>query len=175
MSGKNRAVAHRQPLVFGDIEAMKRKGLNQSQIADMHGVTRQAVSWQVRTYNGAKTRRQIAGEEWPWPETTRDHSRTKIYQNLRAHGEFQVTGGKGMSADKLSRLQAWWRKMEREDLVVEFDPSIPPIPGVCSHGGFAYRARTSDDGDLLIRVNEHTKLSNKGQMIWARPKMILPV
>jgi len=53
--------------------------------------------------------------------------------------------------------------------MVEFDPNIPPIPGTSPRGGFAYRERVSDDADLLIRVNEYTRLTDEGATIWCWP------
>lgn len=169
MSGKSKTTSGRRPLVFGDIEAQKRKGFNQSQIAGAHGVSRQAVSWQVRNYGGARTQRQIVGDAWPW-KTSHAHSTAKPFQNLRNHGEFMATGGKGMSEDKLQRLRSWWKKLEKDNVVLEFDPDLPPEKGVSPVGGFAYRPRTPADGDLLIRVNEHTNLTEHGKLIWRRPR-----
>ena len=54
-------------------------------------------------------------------------------------------------------------------MVLEFDPNIPPIPGVSSKGGWAYRERLPEDGDLLIRVNEFTNITDKGCDIWRFP------
>lgn len=70
-----------------------------------------------------------------------------------------------MSEYKLARLRSFYRKLREENLVVEFDPNIPPSPGI-KHGGFAYRDRTPEDGDLLIRVNEYTNLTDQGKIIW---------
>lgn len=163
----------RQPLIFSEIEELRRAGYNQTEIAKLHGVTRQAVSWQKRTYGGAETPRQVVNASWPW-ETTHAHSCTKTFQNLRSHGEFMLTGGRGMSEDKRSRLEAWWRKMRRENLVLEFDPNLPPEKGVSSVGGFAYRPRQVSDGSLLIRVNELTTLTERGRAIWCWPSEDAP-
>ncbi|KRD08604.1 hypothetical protein ASE48_08550 [Mycobacterium sp. Root265] len=164
MSGKN----HRAPLVFSVVEDLRRRGYNQSQIAEMHGVTRQAVSWQKKTYGGSLTPRQIVQKAWPW-KTSDAHGKSKAYQHLRNHGEFMATGGRDMNEDKINRLKSWWQKLRDENVVLEFDPSIPPIPGVSPHGGFRYVPRLASDGDLLIRVNEHTDLSDEGEMIWCWP------
>jgi hypothetical protein len=53
--------------------------------------------------------------------------------------------------------------------VLEFDPNIPPIPGVSNKGGWAFRERKPEDGDLLIRVNEFTNLTEEGKLIWRIP------
>jgi hypothetical protein len=89
--------------------------------------------------------------------------------SLRDHGEFMTTGGRGMSNDKLDRLRSWWRMLREGNLVLEFAPDIPPNPGVSPHGGFAYRERVSANNDLLIRVNEHTRLTEEGIAVWCWP------
>lgn len=134
----------------------------------MYGVTRQAVSWHLKTYGAPLSTRQIVNQAWPW-ETENGHDQSTAYKRLRDHGEFMRTGGKGMSEDKLKRLKSWYRKLRDENIVVEFDPDLPPIKGVSPVGGFAYRPRESGDGDLLIRVNEHTTLTPEGEVLWCWP------
>lgn len=165
---KKTKINSRTPLTLGVIEELRRKGYNQSEIADMHGVTRQAVSWHKVVYGGELTPRQVVNQAWPW-ETNDGHSRATAYHRLRDHGEYMATGGKGMSQQKLKRLQSWWRMLKERDVVLEFDPELPPEPGVSLYGGFAYRKRTEKDGDLLIRVNAHTKLSSEAKLIWCWP------
>lgn len=169
MSDKTGVRAVRTPLLPSVIEDLRKRGFNQSEIADMHGVTPQAVSWQKLTYGGFLTTRQIVHKAWPWV-TTNLHGKSTAYQRLRDHGEFMRAGGFGtMSADKQRRLKAWWRLLRDQDVVVEFDPEIPPIPGVSPHGGFRYAARSPEDGDLLIRVNDHTELTRDGKKLWRWP------
>ncbi|QNJ55859.1 immunity repressor [Mycobacterium phage PainterBoy] len=55
--------------------------------------------------------------------------------------------------------------------MLEFDPNIPPTPGMAG-GGFRYVHRdiVTDGPDLLIRVNEHTApMTEKSEMIWSFP------
>lgn len=156
------------PLSLGVIEELRRKGYNQTEIAEMHGVTRQAVSWHKVVYGGELSTRQIVDKAWPWP-TRHQHSRASCYQRMRDHGEFMATGGKGMNENKLNRLKGWWSMLRDKNVVLEFDPNIPPKPGVSLNGGFAYRRRRKSDGDLLIRVNDYTDLSEDGRMIWCWP------
>lgn len=155
-------------LSIGEIEQLKNKGYNQSEIAEMYGKTRAAVSWHKRTYGGHMTPRETVNEEWPW-ETTHAHGKAAPYKRLRDHAEYMVTSGKGMSEDKLKRLRTFYKRMRDEDLVIEFDPNLPPEPGVSPNGGFAYRKREMSDDDLLIRVNEYTRLSELGETIWCFP------
>jgi hypothetical protein len=98
-----------------------------------------------------------------------EQGNTSPFKRLRDHGEWVATGGVGMSDDKLTRLRAFYRKLRDDNLVVEYDPTIPPIPGVSNKGGWAYRQRTPTDEDLLIRVNEYTNLTEEGRGIWRLP------
>lgn len=160
-----------------DIEEFKRKTnpktgkkYTQNDIAEMFGVTRQYVSWvkrnKARSYS--KTPREIALENYPWKTGERFHNASPN-RRMRDHAEYMATGGKGMDASKLQRLIWFYNFLESENVVVEFNPSIPPIEGVSSDGGFAYRPRKDSDGDLIIRVNEHTTLTEKGKMLWRFP------
>ncbi|QLF84641.1 immunity repressor [Mycobacterium phage Gail] len=167
MSGKIKRPTGRQPLIPSVIEDLKRKGYNQSQIAGMHGVTRQAVSDMKIRYGGSVTLRQSVNEAWPW-ETSNLHGKSSAYQRLRDHGEFMVTDGKGMSDSKIDKLKRWWKFLRDNDLVLEFDPNIDPYPGQ-KYGGFRYVPRVLEDEELLIRVNEHTKMTPKGEVIWSWP------
>lgn len=158
----------KKPLIFSEIEELRRKGYTQTEIAEMHGVSRQAVSWHKHTYGGYLTPRQIVDKSWPW-RTKNLHSKCKPFQRMRDHGEYMATGGRGMNEDKLSRLHYWYEKLRDENIVLEFDPDIPPIEGVSPNGGFRYVTRKASDGDLLIRVNKHTALTEEGSRIWRFP------
>ena len=153
---------------IGIIEELKRKGLNGQQIADMFNITKQAVSYHKVTYNGSRTPREVVNENFPWkvPEAMNQSS---PYKRLRDHGEYMATGGEGMNEDKLKRLRSFYKKLRDNDWVIEFDPDLPPEKGVSSSGGFAFRARRPKDGDLIIRVNKYTRLTQEGLMIWRFP------
>jgi len=88
---KKKKSAGRKPLIFSEIEALRRPGHSQSEIAAMHGVSRQAVSWQKQTYGGYLTYRQVVNKAWPW-KTTSLHGKSKVYQRLRDHGEYMLAG-----------------------------------------------------------------------------------
>lgn len=173
MSGK-RSKQHRQRLYFSVIEDLRRKGYNQTEIAAMHGVSPQAVSWHKQEYGGFLTPRQEVQRAWPWI-TNNEYGKSVVYKRLRDHGEYMATGGKGMAQYKLDRLKSWWKYLWNNGVVVEFDPEIPPIPKVSPAGGFAYRPRKKSDGDLLIRVNDYTDLTKVGKRIWCWPSDVDPL
>lgn len=157
------------------IEDLKNKGFNQSQIAEMWGVTRQYVSMvKHSTNNFSKTPREVVWESFPWGVVGRRFSRSTLYLRLMDHGEFRATGGKGMSVDSLRRLRTFYKTLQEGDLVVVFDPSIPPGQVLTrgrrdTVGGFAYVPREDTDGHLIIRVNEFATMTPQAEVIWEFP------
>ncbi|AGY37025.1 repressor [Mycobacterium phage Fredward] len=150
------------------VEDLKGKGYTQSEIAEMYGVTRQYVSWIKHQYGGRRTPKEMVMDHFPW-KVPSVQSHASPYRRLRDHGEYIATGGVGMDEEKLKRLRSFYRKLKDDNVVVEYDPSLPPEKGVSTKGGWAFRQRLPGDGDLIIRVNEHTNLTEEGRMIWRLP------
>lgn len=150
------------------VDALKAKGLNQSEIARRYGVTRQYVSWLKHTYGGRMTPRELVLQHFPF-DVSEAHGNSSPFKRLRDHGEYAAAGTVGMSDDKIKRLRSFYKKLRDENLVVEYDPTLPPERGVSSNGGWAYRNREPADSDLLVRVNEYTHLTDQGKMIWRFP------
>lgn len=151
------------------IEQLKSKGLNQAQIARKFGISRQAVSEMKRKYGRySLTPRERAMKQFPWrvPVTQQECSPDK---RMRDHAEYVATDGRGMEEWKLTRLLGFYEKLTAEDLVVEHDPSLPPSEGV-KCGGWRFVPREDSDEDLMIRVNQYTKLTQENRMIWRIPK-----
>lgn len=88
------------------------------------------------------------------------------YLSLRAYGEWVATGGRGLPETTVAKARALVQMLRQRDAVLEYDPSLPPVSGLSEQGGFALRPRTEADGDLLVRDNEHTTLTQEGRMIW---------
>jgi predicted transcriptional regulator len=153
-----------------EIEAIRnsRPGLSFQEIGDILGVTRATVSYQVRNHGGTLTPRQLVRDHFPYEVPAAQQ--TGLYKRLRDHGEYFFSAGKGMSDNKLSRLRAFYKRLRDENVVIEYDPDIPPQPGLSITGGWALRPREESDGPLLIRVNQHTKLTDEGNSIWAFPQ-----
>lgn len=159
---------HGERLTLSVVEDLKRKGFNQSEIAQMYGVTKQYVSWIKHNYGGSLTPREIVLKTFPWSVPDR-MTQSTLYKRLRDHGEYMATRGEGMADSKLTRLRSFYRRLRTDNLVVVFDPNHPPEPGVSAVGGFTYRRRTPDDGRLLIRVDSGTELTDEQQKIWCFP------
>ncbi|MDA3643808.1 hypothetical protein LZ318_11785 [Saccharopolyspora indica] len=140
-------------------------------IGAMYGVTRQYISLIVRRNekDRPKTAREKVREHFPW-RVSKEFIENAPCKRLRDHAEYMETYGEGMSREKLERLLWFYRKLKDEDVVVEYDPEIPPNPGEVITGGFAYRKRLPSDGKLIIRVNKHTHLTPEGETLWRMPK-----
>lgn len=150
------------------IEEEKRAGLTQRQIARKYGVSDQYVSKvKHKTDRYSRTARERVMEHFPWtvPSTMQ---RSAPHHRIRDHAEYRATSGEGMSRNKLYQLHLWYRRLRDEDIVLEFSPDIPPSE-FTKYGGFAYRPRTESDGNLIIRVNEHTMLTEEGAELWRMP------
>lgn len=134
----------------------------------MYGISKQAAYKTGHASSGFEpTPREEVKKHFPWrvPAEMRDSSPDK---RIRDHAEFMATGGDGMSDFKLGRLVNFYLKLRNENLVLEFDPSIPPNEHTGA-GGYAYRPRQDSDGDLIIRVNEFTNLTPRGRRLWRFP------
>ena len=154
---------------LAEIEDLKAKGLNQSEIARQLGVSRAYISWIKHTYGGKLTPREVMmRDHFPW-EVEPQFGSAGVLQHVRNHGEYMMTGGVGMSEGELKRLAGFHNRLRKFGLVVEYDPAIPPSPEV-TMGGFAYRTREPADEHLIVRVNEYCHLTDEGrEKIWVLP------
>jgi hypothetical protein len=169
--GRKRKANEGPVLTPAVIEELKRKGHNQADIARMFGVTRAYVSKvKLQVGNYSRTPREIAMDHYPWTVGARFNG-ASIERRMRDHFEYMATGGRGMSEDKLKRLATFYRRLQEENVVVEFDPALPPCEGA-NNGGFAYRPKLDSDGELIIRVNCHTNLTDVGKTLLRFPPVL---
>lgn len=153
-------------ITVAEVDALKAKGFNQSEIAEMYGVTRAYISWIKHTYGGKKTpREKILEEAWPWTVADR-FTRSIPYRALRDHAEYVATKGKGMTDRQLDMLRTFYR--QTENVVVMYDPDNPPTPGI-SAGGFMYVPREESDGNMMIRLADGEDMSAKTRAVYTRP------
>jgi hypothetical protein len=138
-------------------------------IAKLFGVTRQRAHQVARDESPVdlRTPRQIVADQFPW-EIGHEFGQSSIARRVHDHALYVATGGKGMTRRQLVALLNFYKKLRDNNVVVEFHPDIPPEPGN-QFGGFAFRPRTEDDGDLIIRVNEVTNLSPEAEDDWTFP------
>lgn len=147
------------------------KRYNQADAAQYFKCSRQHITQTIKRYptyfRFLDTARKKAMRQIPWEASTLQFE-TDIYRRIRDHAEYMATGGKGMPKWKLRRLWHFYNKIENENLVVEFDPSIPPNK-YSQNGGFAFRYREPWDDDLIIRVNDYTNIDPDGKWLWVIP------
>ncbi len=161
------------------VQEYVRRGIrNQSEMARQEGISKQAAhKHHARAEESGliqRTPRDEARRHFPWV-VPKEFDGASPVRRLRDHFEFWATQGHGMSVDKRKRLSSWYDFMEENDVVLEFDPNLPPEPGVSSKGGFAYRDRQPGDLDYLIRVNTHTKELSEQARLWLRMPPHRPV
>ncbi len=153
------------------------QGYSQVQIAHICDVSKARVN-QVKLLAleqvpGFKdTPRNELKSNFPW-KIPEEMQRAYPHRLLRDHGEFMVTGGKGMTDNALMRLRGWYRKLKNENVVLEFNPEFPPVSGIRS-GGWRYVERDEKiDGDpvsgSVIRVNDLASLTEDSRSIWTFP------
>ncbi|MFE2997983.1 XRE family transcriptional regulator [Nocardia sp. NPDC059246] len=157
-------------LTYENVYEHLKNGLTQNEIAHTEGVSKQAVAAFIKRYPELQTPRQLVAKHFPW-QVPAEMNFTSPYLRMRDHGEWWVTNGKGMSKYKIDRLRWWYRMMWKENVVLEFDPNIPPIEGVSNKGGFAYRPREESDENFLIRKNGYTHMTTEGEHIWVLPRL----
>lgn len=155
-----------------EIDALLQQGVTQTEIARREGVTPQAISKRHLRYGSATTRRALSMKYWPWSVPNRDMNHVSPALRARDHLQYMATGNVGMSADKLKRLDSWYRGLLARGEVLEFDPELPPIAGVSKHGGWQYVSRSTADGELLIRINAHAALPEENLWIWQVPEIL---
>lgn len=138
----------KKPIIsVSEIDDLKAKGWTQAEIARHFGVTRGYISWIKATYGGKLTpREKVLKEHYPW-KVTGLHLRASLYKLTRNHAEYMETGGVGMADADFTALTNFHKKLRDFNLVVEYDPDIPPSLD-SKHGGWALRARAPEDGDL---------------------------
>lgn len=143
------------------------KPYNQNEIAELFGVSRQAVSQMKRRYGGfSMTPRELAMMHYPW-KVPSSLQGSAVDKGFRAHFEWMATSGKGMSQRNKELARALYNKLGR-DRVLEFNPNLPAIPGA-SYGGYRFVRRVESDGDLIVRVNEWTNLTPEGRALCRFP------
>lgn len=116
---------------------------------------------------GWQTPRELAKQTFPW-SVPAQFQQTYLHKMMRNHAEFMATGGKGMADYKLNKLRAFYERLRRENVVVEFDPNITPSESV-STGGWRLTPRLDSDGKLIIRENEHTHLTPVSRPFYRLP------
>jgi hypothetical protein len=131
------------------LRALRQKGKTYEEIAEMYGVTKGAVYWQLRDAGLAKTRPDHS-KFIPW-KIKGDHAHAKPATMLRLHSRREQ--GDTIPPVKARMLDKWLAELKAADVVVCYRRDMPPNPASYT-GGFYYSKRRPQDGDSLIRVGE---------------------
>lgn len=151
------------------IRYYRNKGRNQSEIANIFGVTKQAVSSMAHRHGIElpKTPRAIALEQFPWTVPAK-YQDTGFYRRMADHTHYIVNGPGSLTAQRVRLLKSFYQRLRDNNVVVEYDPGIPPSPD-CKAGAWRYVVRKPSDGDLMIRVNEYTTVTDES--LWRIPSV----
>jgi hypothetical protein len=156
------------PLTLDLYQSLRSKGFNDSQIAGVVQLSPQSVSrFKNKHARDLRTPREVAKDAWPM-EVPYRFVQCSPYKRLRDHLEYMASGGKGMAEYKLKRLRWFYNRLLDQDLVVEYDPSIPPN-SYANTGGWRFVEREDSDGDLIIRVNQHVKMTDLAWVMFSVP------
>ena len=133
------------------------------------GVSKQAVHQALKKI-GYRHPLTIARDYIPWSDMPPGAKSATPYQRLVQHLEFTAAGEKYMSEGVLKRLRNWYENtLEKFSVVVEYDPEQYPVPGQ-QFGHWRYVPREPRDGDLILRQNEHTKLTPAQKVLFRMPE-----
>lgn len=150
------------------VAALLNQGFTQSEIADLLHTTRQVINYHAKKIGWKDPSKQVT-ELLPWQDLTPNERKATPYVMLHNHVEYMIFGTKTMSDNSISRLRSWYKtRIQEYDVVVEYDPNIPPSPNQ-KFGGWRYVPRTAEDGDLIIRRNKYTKLSETQEALFKLP------
>lgn len=163
-------MAPERPITRGLIVELLNQGLTRAEVARLLGTSRQNVNHHLKNTGGSVPEAEVRsrGRELrkllPWKDIRPEHTwESAPYQRAMWHLEYATTGGKGMSDAKLLALRQWYDRLT--DFVLEYDPGIAPHKGA-KNGGWVYRLREKEDGDLLVRVNEHVAFGRGEKKYW---------
>ncbi|MCB5179544.1 hypothetical protein [Streptomyces antimicrobicus] len=125
--------------------------MSYEQIAEMYGVTKGAVYWQLRD-SGQTKKRPDHKRYLPWTVKA-EHAHARPAMMLRLLSR-QESGDTTIPDVKARMLAKWLGEVRKADVVVCYDRSMPPNPASPNTGGFYYsKRRPEDDAKSLIRFN----------------------
>jgi hypothetical protein len=128
------------------LRQLREKGKTYEEIAELYGVTKGAVYWQLRDAGLAKARPDHS-KYIPWTIKT-EHAHAKPATMLRLHSRREQ--GDTIPAVKARMLDKWLAEIREANVVVCYDRTMAPNPASTT-GGFYYSKRRPEDGDSLVR------------------------
>jgi hypothetical protein len=130
------------------LRSLRQKGKTYEEIAEMYGVTKGAVYWQLRDA-GIAGKRPDHSKYLPWRvKTEHAHARPAMMLRLLSRREH----GDEIPAVKERMLDKWLGEVREADVVVCYSRDMAPNPASPTTGGFYYSKRRPTDGSSLIRT-----------------------
>lgn len=125
---------------------LRREGKTYDEIAEMYGVTRGAVYLQLRNIPGLVEDRPSHRDMIPWRVKV-EHAHAYPAMMLRLLG--RRLKGQELPEDKAKLLDSWCKSLKDKNLVVHYDPDIPPNAASPKVGGWAYVERQGTDHEWI--------------------------
>lgn len=146
---------------------LMKSGHRQTDIARSYGVTRQYVN-KLAKQGGHISPITTVKENMPW-EVDPELSRNATIVSFRLVGHAAVAPD-NLSEESRERANSLIRRLERYNVVVDYDPNYPPIVGLTNVPGIKYIPRTEDDEDFIMKIRPGVRITPLGDRIWRLPK-----
>lgn len=142
------------------------EGHSQSEIARQFEVSRQLVH-KLAKQGGHRPVVSTVTENLPWKVDRRFYQNT-AYQAMRLLGHYYLDPD-GIKGSSRSKLLSFLRKLEQFNLVIDYDPSYPAVPGLMNTPGFKYCSRESRDKSYVMKIKPDTRITRVGRYMWKMP------
>lgn len=154
------------PLSPALVNFLMDQGHRQVDIAREYGVSRQYIHHLAKQggYNPPTT---IVQENLPW-DVDPAFVRNSTFIAFRLIGHNMVAPGK-LTEESRERANGLLNRLRKFDVVVDYDPSYPPVIGLTSLPGFAYLPRTAEDENFVMKIKPGTRVTPLGDKIWRMP------
>lgn len=149
---------------------LMKSGQRQTDIAQSYGVTRQYVN-KLAKQGGHISPITTVRENMPW-EVDPELARNSTIVSFRLVGHAAVAPD-NLSEESLERANSLIRRLKTYNVVVDYDPTYPPIIGLTSTRGAKYFPRTEADEDFIMKIRPGVLVTPLGNRIWRLPKQLL--
>ncbi|MCZ9293310.1 helix-turn-helix domain-containing protein [Corynebacterium meitnerae] len=141
-------------------------GYRQVDIAREYGVSRQYV-YQLAKRAGYTSPITTVQENLPW-DVDPEFARNSTFIAFRLVGHEAVAPG-NLTKESHERAHGLLRRLRQHNVVVDYNPTYPPVIGLTSLPGFAYLPRTEEDEDFIMKIRPGVKVTPLGNKIWRLP------
>lgn len=71
-----------------------------------------------------------------------------------------------LTNESRERANGLLKRLRQFDVVIDCDPSSPPIVGLTSLPGFTHLPRTVEDKNFVMKIKPETRITPLGDKIW---------